>query len=288
MIPDGKNINQYTPQFTQLVESTLLEIWGRLGEYRDYLVLVGGLAPRYIIAPSGQYYPSQATHCGTMDIDLGISLAVTEDEKYKHIHRIMKEIGFQYAKNDDGTRKSHTFEIDINGQTVSVDFLTTSYDGQLERHVQKIEHELSAIKVKGMGLALQSPLRIRIDGQNLHGDRVTEFISVCRPIAYVILKAIAFDNRHVDKDSYDLVYTLLNFGEGVESVAQEMLPTDLNEKSFKVAMDILRNRYASPEHDGPRAYARFLQQPQEAANAFATVQQFIQIIEEQIRRFKQA
>ena len=90
MIPEGKNINHYTSQFTQLVESALLEIWGRLGEYRDYLVLVGGLAPRYITAPSGQYYPSQATHCGTMDIDLGISLAVTEDEKYKHIHRIMK------------------------------------------------------------------------------------------------------------------------------------------------------------------------------------------------------
>lgn len=286
MIPEDKNINYYTPQFTLLVERVLLELWGRLGEYRDNLVLVGGLAPRYITAHPDGYIFSKATHCGTMDIDLGISLAVTENEKYKHIHRIMKEMGFQYAKNDDGTRKSHTFEIAIEGQTVSVDFLTTSYDGQPERNVRKIEHELSAIKVKGMGLALQSPLTVRIDGMNLHGDKVTESIAVCRPVAYIVLKVISFDARRADKDSYDLVYTLLNYGKGAESIAQEILPTDINAKTFQAAMDMLKFHYASPEHVGSRAYARFIQQPQEAANAFAAVQQFLLLAEEQIRRFK--
>lgn len=284
MIPNDKNINDYTQQFTQLVESVLLELWGRLGEYRQYLVLVGGLAPRYITATSTESLPSQASHCGTMDIDLGLALAVTEDEKYKHIHRIMKEAGFQYAKNDDGSRKSHTFEITINGQTVSVDFLTTSYDGSADRHVMKIEHELSAIKVKGMGLALQSPLTVRINGHNLHGDKVTEFISVCRPVAYIILKAISFDSRHVDKDSYDLVYTLLNYGNGVESVVQSILPTDIQADNFKAALQILKARYASPEHDGPRAYTRFIQQPSGSAIAFAAVQQFIDLAEKQIPR----
>ncbi|MBP5674131.1 MAG: hypothetical protein J6X49_17230 [Victivallales bacterium] len=286
MIPEYKNIHNYTPQFTRLVESTLLELWGRLGEYRKYLVLVGGLAPRFITAPAGRYLPAQALHCGTMDIDLGISLAVTEDEKYKHIHRIMKEAGFQYAKNDDGSRKSHTFDITIDGQTVSVDFLTTSYDGAPDRHVQKVEHELSAIKVKGLGLALHTPLTVQIDGQNLHGDKVTEFISVCRPVAYIILKAISFDNRHVDKDSYDLIYTLLNYGNGVESVAKEILPTDFEAEYFQTAMEMLRRRYASPDHDGPRAYARFIQRPQDAAIAFAAVQQFLRLAEEQYHQLR--
>lgn len=167
-----------------------------------------------------------------------------------------------------------------------MDFLTTSYDGAPDRHVQKVEHELSAIKVKGLGLALHAPLTVQIDGQNLHGDKVTEFISVCRPVAYIILKAISFDNRHVDKDSYDLIYTLLNYGNGVESVAKEILPTDFEAEYFQTAMEMLRCRYASPDHDGPRAYARFIQRPQDAAIAFAAVQQFLRLAEEQYHQLR--
>ena len=36
-----------------MVEKGLLDIWGRLGEYRDFLVVIGGLVPRYITAPEG-------------------------------------------------------------------------------------------------------------------------------------------------------------------------------------------------------------------------------------------
>ena len=38
-----------------MVEKGLLGIWGRLGEYCGFLVVIGGLVPRYITAPDGTF-----------------------------------------------------------------------------------------------------------------------------------------------------------------------------------------------------------------------------------------
>ena len=85
-MPDtNTHITDYSQTITQRVEKGLLDIWGRLGEYRDFLVVIGGLVPRYITTPEGSSDYNATTHCGTMDIDFGISLAVSNDEKYKDI-----------------------------------------------------------------------------------------------------------------------------------------------------------------------------------------------------------
>jgi hypothetical protein len=53
---------------TELAEQVLLEVWGRLGEFHDYLVLVGGLVPRYLVTqPRGQA-ATPPLHCGTMGL----------------------------------------------------------------------------------------------------------------------------------------------------------------------------------------------------------------------------
>ena len=63
-MPDfNTSIHDYNNILTQKVETALLDIWGRLGEYRDYLVLIGGLAPRYITAPKGALDYSISSHC---------------------------------------------------------------------------------------------------------------------------------------------------------------------------------------------------------------------------------
>lgn len=85
---------------TQMVEKGLLDIWGRLGEYRDFLVVIGGLVPQYITVPEGTSDYDATTHCGTMDIDFGISLAVSDDGKYKEISEILLENGYQNRLND--------------------------------------------------------------------------------------------------------------------------------------------------------------------------------------------
>ena len=42
-MPDiNTRITDYNQTITQMVEKGLLDIWGRLGEYRDFLVVIGG------------------------------------------------------------------------------------------------------------------------------------------------------------------------------------------------------------------------------------------------------
>ena len=58
-MPDiNTRITDYNRTITQKVEMGLLDIWGRLGEYRDFLVVIGGLVPRYIDAMLGLSAPS--------------------------------------------------------------------------------------------------------------------------------------------------------------------------------------------------------------------------------------
>ena len=53
-MPDiNTHITDYSKTMTQLVEKGLLDLWGRLGEYRDYLVIVGGLVRGILLHQKG-------------------------------------------------------------------------------------------------------------------------------------------------------------------------------------------------------------------------------------------
>ena len=127
-MPDiNTRITDYSQTITQMVEKGLLDIWGRLGEYREFLVVIGGLVPRYITAPEGTPDYDVTTHCGTMDIDFGISLAVSDNEKYKDICEILLENGYRNRLNDRGHLQRHSFVKGEGANALIIDFLTPKY-----------------------------------------------------------------------------------------------------------------------------------------------------------------
>lgn len=193
-MPDiNTRITDYNQTITQMVEKGLLDIWGHLGEYRDFLVVIGGLVPRYITAPEGTSDYDTTAHCGTMDIDFGISLAVSDDEKYKEISEILLENGYRNRLNDRGRLQRHSFVKGEGANALIIDFLTPKYAGPADSLMHRMSNELSAIQTKGLGLALREPRKVRLEGVNANGDKVEEIINVCRPAAYIPLKALAFD-----------------------------------------------------------------------------------------------
>ncbi len=62
--------NQYAPEDTTRAESALLTVWAVLEDFRDEIVLVGGLVPRYICRPA----PADLQPV-TMDVDIAVALA---------------------------------------------------------------------------------------------------------------------------------------------------------------------------------------------------------------------
>ena len=282
-MPDfDTTIRDYNQSQTKKVEAALLEIWGRLGEYRDYLVLIGGLAPRYITAPRGTLDYSISSHCGTMDIDFGVSLALTEAEKYKDIGRILKEAGYRNSINERGNQRLHSFVRGNAEDSVVIDFLTTKYAGPENSLMHRVSDEISAIQTKGLGLALKHPMKVAIQATTAAGDVQEEVINVCRPAAYIALKALAYDGRRNGKDVYDLVFVLQNYQEGVASVVHETTEADFASPYFQEALETLARHFRTVGHIGPAAYANFCGRQQDRPFAFSIVQDYLEKI---TRRF---
>ncbi|HSA34568.1 MAG TPA: hypothetical protein P5077_12650 [bacterium] len=264
----------YSVHQTELAERVLLEVWSRLGEYREHLVLVGGLAPRYIV-DQAKAKAIGASHCGTMDVDLGISIAVADLKIYRSIHDHLLEMGFLPGKNDRGHEQRHSFVKEINAVPVSVDFLTATYDGPTNSLMREIEGTLSAIQVEGLGLAFREPLLCRIEGELLSGGLTRETVCVCRAIPFVVLKALAFDKRREKKDAYDLVYVLRHATAGPRELAGQTTAEERGQASFTHAIETMRNHFQSPGHNGPFSYESFTARSGDATVAFAAVQDFL-------------
>jgi hypothetical protein len=275
MAAKPSTIAGYSQPATELAERVLLEVWSRLGDYRPHLVLVGGLVPRYLV-PAMARIPVAQRHCGTMDVDLGISLAVAELETYRSIRdTLVGRLGFRPAINARGRQQRHSFVIDIEGTDVNIDFLTTRYQGPGDSLMREVENELSAIQVEGLGLALNEPLEIALTGQRLAGGITTETIRVCRPVPYLVLKALAYERRREPKDAYDLVYVLTHHPSGPAALAAQIRTDERTAESFQKALVSLRAHYASPNHDGPTDHARFVGDSAAMVPAFAAVQEFL-------------
>lgn len=174
MIDKPKEISGYTQAQTDQVERVLLEIWSCLGDYHEHLVLVGGLVPRYLVPQDREDVPK---HCGTIDVDLAVSLAVADVKAYAGIRDTLQRIGLRPGQNPRGNEQRHSFVMDDVRGPVVVDFLTTRYDGP-DTVVRAVEEQLSAIQVEGLGLALKDPVTVPLKGESygcpcaLHQSRI--------------------------------------------------------------------------------------------------------------------
>ncbi len=266
------DIAGYTISRTERVEQVLLEIWSRLTDYHDHLVLVGGLAPRYLVPQISDRVPP---YCGTLNVDLAVSLVAADVRAYAGIRETLEHAGLRPGTNARGNEQRHSFVMEDDAGPVIVDFLTTRYDGPPEV-VRAVEHQLSAIQVDGLGLALADPQLVTLKGRALRGGILKTTLRVCRPVPFVVLKALAFDRRREPKDAHDLVYVLQWVADGPQRVAAMVTDEERGANAFTNAIESLQGNFESPAHDGPVRYGHFLGGKSDAEiQAFAAVQEFL-------------
>jgi hypothetical protein len=125
--------------------------------------------------------------------------------------------------------------------------------------IQNLEADFSAIVMPGLDLAFDDVQHVELEGTTLRGADATREIPVCNPGAFVVLKALACDNREKDKDPYDLFYMLRNYGDGPEDVASDLQPyLDASEQRAYEAVEILERDFDEPHAVGPMAVSHFL------------------------------
>ncbi len=250
--------SDYSSEQAELVRSTCLYVATKLGDMMDELVVVGGLVPTLPIDPTGLPEGASA-HVGTMDLDVGLALALLDEGRYRTLTERLRGAGFIQDESEGGRPTRQRWSITASAGTVTVDFLIPpSRETDQGGRLRDIERDFAAIISPGLKLAFQDRIRIRVDGKTIFGENASRDVWVCGPGAFVVLKALAFQSRGENKDAYDLYYLVRYFGRGIEDVAVALRPL-LVEAKARQAIEVLRSNFLDHDGTGPRRVAEFIQ-----------------------------
>ncbi len=236
-----EHYNDYSARDTARSESALLTVWAVLHDLTDDLVLVGGLVPRYICKPV-----DGAMHPVTMDVDLGISLAMSTGQ-YETTKNRLQNAGFMWNDN--------RFVKTINNTTLFLDFLTDKPTADAPDSAMVDDFPVSA--VFGVERALKHYREVDIAGTDLYGANVQELIKVCEVGPFLCLKLQAYHNRAQSKDVFDVVRTIRDYDGGTEAAATAFRAESGNNLAFDCALHSLKTRFSDPTAKGPIQYADF-------------------------------
>jgi hypothetical protein len=253
----------YSPAASQLVSAAGLYIATKLGDLRDDIVIVGGLVPGLLIPPS-QLPASRHPHVGTMDVDLGLAIGILERERYHELCIRLQNAGFEPDVNEAGKRTTQRWRIASDGQKVTVDFLIPpTLNGDKGGSLRNLEKDFAAIITPGLELAFLDRRLVPLEGETIRHERASREVWVCEAGAFTVLKSLAFKGRGENKDAYDLVYLLQNYGSGIDDVFQRLKPL-LKSPSAQMALAVLDNDFTEVDSVGSMRVAEFLGDPQDA------------------------
>jgi len=251
--------SQYSDPATLRCERALVTLIGDIGPWRERLVLVGGLAPRYIV---GSLPPGAKPHVGTTDVDLVVQLAVDKDfETYARLATNLRRSGF------GSTQPSYRWDRDVDGAPIYVEFLCETDQveaGTIHRTRQDTGSGFGAFNVPGAQLVTRDHFEYEIEAERLDDGGLSRVsLRVAGILSYIVLKTLAFQDRHREKDTYDLVYTLVNYPDGGPSAAGRDAATSPVRQEPQVieALRLLGRRFDNTGADGPRSYAYFEADP---------------------------
>lgn len=234
---------KYPPDSIDLAHRALLTTWDCLSDYREDLVLVGGLAVRLLSKRATEGLPDAIT----LDVDFGISIGASVG-MYGNLRETLSGHGF--------TWKGGRFERNFANMTLFVDLLTD--DGARETGSAVIDDSLSVTIVPGIARALERHRLIEISGPTLLGVAQTECVRVAEVGPMLVLKLNAFAGRKAPKDAHDFLYLALNYVEGVEQAvtgfAEEKAARN---RGMPRALETLRTLFEDVTAQGPISCAAF-------------------------------
>jgi hypothetical protein len=191
-------------------------------------------------------------------VDLVIGLAVDSEssEAYRTLENNLKKAGFVAESSFRWMKK-------VEGVTVIVEFLCETdkvEPGKIFKPKEGTGSGLGAFNVRGAQLVTRDYMEREIEADRLdNGGRSKVTVRVANVLSYAVLKILAFQDRHENKDSYDLIYCLLNFGEGPEEAGRSAAHSAIrSDAQVEAALRLLSERFADTDQDGPHAYGTFL------------------------------
>lgn len=273
----------YSPSHLEAVRTLCLHVASRLGDAMDRIVVVGGLAPSLLVGSDPRHAGLEA-HIGTRDLDVGASLGFHPLEDLESLLARLREAGmvpvsaggrldrWRYAgqRQDQQPPASEVLRDVFPLPRTDASRVATPAGGP-SAPAPRAWPELL--------LAFDDRQRVHLEGTALTGEPAAADVRVCGPGAFTVIKSLAFDQRGVEKDAYDMYYVVRNFGSGVGEVAARLAPL-LHHAESRKAMTILERDFADDDASGPSAVASFLgdeTSPEVRADVAGFVRQLLQL-----------
>lgn len=227
---------------TSASRAVLIEVANVLGAFRQDIVLVGGWVPELLFPNRG--------HIGSLDVDLAVAPTALTDNAYETILRRMLDAGYKHSTGP--TR----FSKEVSGapDPVKVDLISGQYQGA-QKTISVQVNELQLNSLRGIDLAFAAWDEIEVEGVMPDGTRNAVRVRIVRPEAFILIKAIALDERTKDKDAYDIAFVLHNFEPDLAVLAARLRP-HLEKGLGQDAYKILTAKFASLDSAGPVWAAR--------------------------------
>ncbi len=112
----------YSPEQLRLAKSACLSLATVLGDLMSDLVIVGGLVPSLLIdSPSARREP----HVGSLDVDLGLQLAILDEGRYHAVVDRLRGRGFGPDATPDGKTVRQRWK---HSKTGATEFLSRKGD----------------------------------------------------------------------------------------------------------------------------------------------------------------
>lgn len=279
----------YEPQQTEACERLLVTLLRNIGPWKDTITLIGGLVPSLLFAGEG--------HVGTQDVDLVLDLeAVSSTEAYKTIEQNLKRLGLKRGRNIDGKAQHFRWTRDRDGEEpATIEFLCPTSEGQAGKIIplkESGQKRISALGIPGAHLVFDDYIEKDLIAELLDGcGKASVKVRIAGIVSYIVLKALAYEDRAEHKDAYDLIFVLLNHSDGPRGVGRlfaAKMATNAKEPLYQRTLEILQDRFLDDEQivgsdkDGPTSYGLFIapDSPEEQAiqrqNAVSVVSLFLE------------
>jgi hypothetical protein len=245
MVETRRNYNEAQ---VDAARSVLLEVAHILSHYRQGIVLVGGWVPD-LLFPGGMSH-----HIGSIDVNLALDHRTLKEAGYRSIMELLLSRGYIQGEQPFVFFR----DVTIGNQVirVQVDFLAGEYAGSGKSHRTQRVQDMQPRKARGCDLAFETPVEVSLQGVLPNGAIDTVSVRVASIVPFLVMKGFALGNRLKEKDGYDIYYAIKYYPGGPNALIQAFVPY-LRNRLVHESLAIIAEKYASPEHIGPRLAVDF-------------------------------
>lgn len=248
------NLQAYDRGHTELCERALVTVWNLLDDYREHLVLIGGLAPRYLCREG-----ADSLAVNTMDVDLGLAIGV-RGTAHNRIAARMADSGFKTKPEElsPGALPLAKFYRQFPGLELTVEYLA---DRPTPGSQSVLELDNMLVPTQpGIGRALAVHQLVEIKAVDLFGVERTCAVKVCEvgPFLCLKLRACGADapERH-GKDAFDLIHAVQYYESGQQAALKAFAAERDVNPAFGEAVAVLKRKFKDENGPGPAEFAQF-------------------------------